>query len=120
MVARTRQEEGDVSEEVAFPVGSIAPKVKHFARVVRGQWGIETIPHWSLEVTFASDQSRVRKDRGPENLALLRRPVVSLSQQDTSCKAGLRGKRLITGWGDEVLLKILAVFSGESHAIALG
>ena len=113
MVLRTREEGGDVSEEVAFYIGSIAAKVKHFARVVRGHWGIETTLHWSLDVTFAEDQSRVRKDRGPENLAMLRRLAVSLLQQDTSCKASLRGKRLIAGWDDEVLLKILAAFSGD-------
>ena len=31
--------------------------------------------HWSLDVTFSEDQSRVRKDRGPENLGMLRRLV---------------------------------------------
>ena len=64
-------------------------------------------------VPFSEDQSRVRKDRGPENLGMLRRLVVSLLQQDTSCKASLRGKRLIAGWDDEALLKILAAFSGD-------
>jgi predicted transposase YbfD/YdcC len=113
MVLRTREEGGEVSEEVGFYIGSIAAKVKHFARVVRGHWGIETTLHWSLDVTFSEDQSRVRKDRGPENMGLLRRLAVSLLQQDTSCKASLRGKRLIAGWDDEALLKILAAFSGE-------
>ena len=80
---------------------------------MRGHWGIETTLHWSLEVTFSEDQSRVRKGRGPENLGMLRRLVVSLLQQDTSCKASLRGKRLIAGWDDEALLKILAAFSGD-------
>lgn len=113
MVLRTREEGGHVSEEAAYYIGSVPAKVKHFARVVRGHWGIETTLHWSLDVTFAEDQSRVRKDRGPENLGMLRRLVVSILQQDTSCKASLRGKRLIAGWDDEVLLKILAAFSGD-------
>jgi predicted transposase YbfD/YdcC len=113
MVLRTREEGDSISEEVAYYIGSIDAKVKHFARVVRGHWGIETTLHWSLDVTFSEDQSRVRKDRGPENLGMLRRLVVSLLQQDTSCKASLRGKRLIAGWDDEALLKILAAFSGD-------
>jgi predicted transposase YbfD/YdcC len=113
MVMRTRVEGENISEEFAFYIGSIEPKVKQFARVVRGHWGIETRLHWSLDVTFAEDQSRVRKDRGPENLAMLRRLVVSILQQDTSCKASLRGKRLIAGWNEEALFKILAAFSGE-------
>jgi predicted transposase YbfD/YdcC len=113
MVLRTRAEGDKVSREVAYYIGSIAPTVKHFARVVRGHWSIETQLHWSLDVTFSEDQSRVRKDRGPENLGLLRRLVVSILQQDTSCKASLRGKRLIAGWDDKALLKILAAFTGD-------
>jgi predicted transposase YbfD/YdcC len=113
MVLRTRKEGDNISEEVAFYITSLEAKVKAFARAVRGHWGIETTLHWSLDVTFSEDQSRVRKDRGPENLGMLRRLVVSMLQQDTSCKASLRGKRLIAGWDDEALLKILAAFSGN-------
>jgi predicted transposase YbfD/YdcC len=113
MVFRTRKEGDQISEEVSYYISSLAAQVKAFARAVRGHWGIETTLHWSLDVTFAEDDSRVRKQRGPENLGLLRRLVVSILQQDTSCKASLRGKRLIAGWDDEALLSILAAFSGE-------
>lgn len=113
MVLRTRKEGDKISEEVAFYISSLEAKVKTFAEAVRGHWSIETTLHWSLDVTFAEDQSRVRKDRGPENLGMLRRLVVSLLQQDTCCKASLRGKRLIAGWNDETLLKILTAFSGK-------
>jgi len=113
MVLRTRKEGDHTSEEVAFYITSLEAKVKAFARAVRGHWGIETTLHWSLDVTFSEDQSRVRKGRGPENLGMLRRLVVSILQQDTSCKASLRAKRLIAGWDDEALLKILAAFSAE-------
>jgi predicted transposase YbfD/YdcC len=113
MVFRTRKEGDKISEEVAYYITSLGAHVKAFARAVRGHWGIETTLHWSLDVTFSEDQSRVRKDRGPENLAMLRRLVVAILQQDTSCKASLRGKRLIAGWDDAALLKILTAFSGE-------
>lgn len=113
MVIRTRQEGETLSEEVSFYITSLEAQVKAFARAARGHWGIETTLHWSLDVTFSEDQSRVRKDRGPENLATLRRLVVSILQQDTSCKASLRGKRLIAGWNDDALLKILAIFSTD-------
>jgi len=113
MVLRTRADGERVSDEVAFYIGSIGPMVKHFARVVRGHWGIVTTLHWSLDVTFSEDASRVRKDRGPENLALLRRLVTSMLHKDTSSKGSLRGKRLIAGWDDKALLKILAAFSGD-------
>jgi len=113
MVLRTRKEGDNVSDEVAFYISSLDAKVKPFARAVRGHWGIETTLHWSLDVTFSEDHSRVRKGRGPENLGMLRRLAVSILRQDTSCNASLRSKRLIAGWDDAVLLKLLAVFSGE-------
>jgi predicted transposase YbfD/YdcC len=113
MVLRTRKQGDSISEEVAFYLSSLPAQVKAFARAVRGHWGIETTLHWSLDVTFSEDHSRVRKNRGPENLGMLRRLVVSILQQDTSCKASLRGKRLIAGWDDKALLNILAAFSGE-------
>jgi predicted transposase YbfD/YdcC len=113
MVLRTREQGDKISEEVAYYIGSVPAKVKDFAQAVRGHWSIENRLHWSLDVTFAEDQSRVRRDHGPENLGLLRRLTLSLLQQDTSCKASLRGKRLIAGWNEEALLKILSAFSAN-------
>jgi predicted transposase YbfD/YdcC len=113
LVMRTRVADGKVSEEVAYYLSSLPPKVKTFAKAARGHWGIENRLHWSLDVTFAEDQSRVRKDHGPANLGMIRRLALSLLQQDTSSKDSLRGKRLSAGWNEERLLKILTAFSGN-------
>jgi predicted transposase YbfD/YdcC len=110
MVQRTRIVDGKESEEILYYVSSLPPKVKTFAEAVRGHWGIENRLHWSLDVTFAEDQSRVRKDHGPANLGMLRRLALSILQQDTSSKDSLRGKRLSAGWDEERLLKILGSF----------
>jgi predicted transposase YbfD/YdcC len=113
MVLRTREVDGIEGDEVAVYLSSLPPKVRTFARAVRGHWGIENRLHWSLDVTFAEDQSRVRKDHGPANLAMLRRLALSILQQDTSCKDSLRGKRLAAGWDETRLLKILIGFCGK-------
>jgi predicted transposase YbfD/YdcC len=99
--------------ETRFFLSSLAPKVREFARAVRGHWEIENCLHWSLDVTFAEDQSRVRKDHGPTNLGMFRRLALSILQQDTSSKDTLRGKRLSAGWDEDRLLKILTGFCGE-------
>jgi predicted transposase YbfD/YdcC len=109
-VCRTRVVDGVEADEIVYYVSSLPPKVKRFAKAVRGHWGIENRLHWSLDVTFAEDASRVRKDHSPLNLGLLRRLVLSILQKDTSVKDSLRGKRLRAGWDDEVLLKILTGF----------
>jgi predicted transposase YbfD/YdcC len=113
MVQRTRVVDGKESEEIVYYLSTLLPKVKTFAQAVRGHWGIENRLHWSLDVTFAEDQSRVRKDHGPANLGMLRRLALSILQQDTSSKDNLRGKRLSAGWDEERLLKILVAFCGE-------
>jgi predicted transposase YbfD/YdcC len=111
MVSRTRVVNGVESNEIAYFVSSLAPKVKAFANAVRGHWGIENRLHWTLDVTFAEDSSRARKGHSPLNLGMLRRLALSILQQDTTVKDNLRGKRLRAGWDETVLLKILTGFS---------
>jgi predicted transposase YbfD/YdcC len=81
--------------------------VKTFARAVRSHWRIENSLHWALDVSFREDDSRLRKDHGPENLALLRRLAVSLLKQDTTVKRGIATKRKRAGWDDDYLLQVL-------------
>lgn len=113
MVARTRTVNGAVSEEIVYYLSSLPAKVKSFAKAVRGHWGIENQLHWSLDVTFAEDRSRVRQGHSPANLGMLRRLVLSILKRDTSLKDSLRGKRLRAGWDEEVLLQLLTGFSGK-------
>jgi predicted transposase YbfD/YdcC len=93
MVVRTRPAGGATSEEIVYHVSSRPAKVKAFARAVRAHRGIKNRPHWSLDVTFAEDRSRVRKGHGPVNLGLLRRLVLPILQRDTSLDDSLRVKR---------------------------
>lgn len=71
-------------------------------------WGIENELHWSLDLAFGEDRSRVRKDHGAENLAVLRHITLNLLKQEKTCKRGMNGKRLLDGWNQEYLLKVLA------------
>jgi predicted transposase YbfD/YdcC len=93
--------------ETRFFISSLPPKVKTFARAVRGHWGIENSLHWILDVSFREDDSRLRKDHGPENLALIRRLAASLLKRETTVKAGVACKRKKAGWNDNYLLRVL-------------
>ena len=61
---------------------------------IRGQWGIENGQHWVLDVVFGEDSCRTRQGNAAENLAWLRKMVLSLFGQDKSkgSKAA-RGKK---------------------------
>jgi predicted transposase YbfD/YdcC len=113
MVQRTRVVGGVETDELVYYLSSLPPKVRQFARAVRSHWGIENRLHWTLDVIFAEDGSRARKDHSPLNLSMLRRLVLAILQKDTSLKDSLRGKRLRAGWDETVLLTILTGFSGK-------
>jgi len=80
-------------------------------RSVRSHWGIENELHWVLDIAFDEDHCRVRKDHGPENFALLRHIALNLLKHEKTCKRGTQGKRLLAGWNQDYLLKVLAAFS---------
>ena len=99
--------DAELTGETRFFLSSLPPKVKAFAHAVRSHWRIENALHWTLDVSFREDDSRVRKDHGPENLALLRRLAVSLLKRDTTVKRGVATKRKRAGWDDDYLLRVL-------------
>lgn len=77
------------------------------ANAIRGHWSIENQLHYILDVSFAEDQSRLRKGHAAENFSRLRRIALNLLRRDTTKKRGIKGKRLIAGWDQDYLLKIL-------------
>jgi predicted transposase YbfD/YdcC len=101
----------DKSCEDRYHIASITG-AKRVLRTVRSHWGIENELHWVLDIAFDEDRCRVRKDHGPENFALLRHIALNLLKQEKTCKRGIQGKRLLAGWNQDYLLKIIA---GLSH-----
>lgn len=98
---------GEISTELRYYIGSIENNAKIFAHAVRSHWGIENSCHWVLDVAFREDESRVRKDHGPENLALLRHIALNLVRQEKTAKVGVKNKRLKAGWDNNYLAKLL-------------
>jgi predicted transposase YbfD/YdcC len=78
---------------------------------VRSHWGIENGLHWTLDLAFDEDRCRVRKEHGAENFAVLRHIALNLLKQEKTCKRGIKGKRLLAGWKQDYLLKVLSGFA---------
>lgn len=98
---------GECTTERRFFINSISADVKRFSEAVRCHWGIENGLHWSLDVSFDEDNSRVRKDNAPENLAVIRHIALNLLKQEATAKTGIKNKRLMAGWDHSYLAKLL-------------
>jgi predicted transposase YbfD/YdcC len=92
--------------ERRYYISSLPVGVKCFARAVRGHWGIENSCHWSLDMTFREDESRIRDRNLRENFAWLNRFLLSLLKQHPS-KNSVVGKRRSCAWNDDFLLQVL-------------
>jgi predicted transposase YbfD/YdcC len=99
------ERDGKEVSDVRYFISSLKPGVKRFAAAVRGHWGIENSLHWVLDVTFNEDQSRIRKDYGPDNFALLRRFALCLIKQDSS-PGSIKKKRKRAAWNNQALASI--------------
>jgi predicted transposase YbfD/YdcC len=98
--------DGKEAIEKRYYLSSLPVGVKRFARAVRGHWGIENSCHWSLDMTFREDESRIRDRNLRENFAWLNRFLLSLLKQHPS-KNSVVGKRRGCAWNDDFLLEVL-------------
>jgi predicted transposase YbfD/YdcC len=64
--------------DTRFFVSSAAISAEAFAIAIRGHWLIENKLHWTLDVTFAEDQSRLRKGHGAKNMAVVRHFAINM------------------------------------------
>lgn len=93
--------------ETRYFISSLPPDSATLLQAIRAHWQVENCLHWVLDVAFAEDASRVRKDYAPLNLALLRQVAFNLLNRDTSVKAGIKAKRKLAGWNGDYLFALL-------------
>lgn len=98
--------DGKETIEVRYSISSLEMDVKRFARAVRGHWGIENSCHWSLDMTFREDESRIRERHLRENFAWLNRFALSLLKQHPGRQSVVM-KRRSCGWSDAFLMEIV-------------
>lgn len=99
--------DGRETTEARYYISSLGMGVKRFARAVRSHWGIENTCHWSLDITYREDESRIREQHLRENFAWLNRFTLSLLKQHHDKKTSLIMKRRSCGWNDDFLMQVL-------------
>jgi len=112
--------------ETRYYITSATFSAEAAAEAVRGHWAIENSLHWTLDVVFGEDLSRLRKGHGARNMAVVRHFAVNHIRQapepPAQENAGLRRprknpapprpksvrlRRKLSGWDTEYLQAIL-------------
>jgi predicted transposase YbfD/YdcC len=103
---RIYEENGVEKSDTRYYLSSLRRNGQRFANSVRSHWGIENSLHWSLDMTYREDESRVRNRRFAENLSWLRRMTLSLIKQHPGKQSNIM-KRRMAGWSVDFLMQIL-------------
>ncbi len=103
--------DGEESVEARYYLSSLAVDVDLFARAVRGHWAVENSCHWSLDVTFREDDSRLRERVLGSNITGLYRFTLSLLKQHPDKRQSLAMKRRGCGWSDTFLMEVVGALT---------
>jgi predicted transposase YbfD/YdcC len=107
-VVTSRRVKGDrESIEIRYYLSSLPVDVKLFARAVRGHWSVENACHWTLDVTFREDDSRLRERVSGANITWLYRFTLSILKQHPDQRMSLIMKRRGCGWSDKFLMEVI-------------
>jgi predicted transposase YbfD/YdcC len=102
-----REEKGKVTYERRYFVSSLPCDASEFAKAVRAHWGIENSLHYVLDVAFGEDGSRIRSDKGPENMSFIRKIALTIARLDTETKSSVTGRIKQMAWSEDYLEQML-------------
>lgn len=105
--AERHHADGTVETAERLFLSSLEADPERLLDAIRRHWHVENKLHWTLDVAFKEDESRVRTGHAAQNLGVVRRLALSLLKQETSRSVGLGIKRKEAGWDADYLLKVL-------------
>jgi len=109
-VTAKREINDKVTEETRYFISSLqADDPARLERAVRAHWSIENNLHWVLDIAFDEDGNRTRKGNSAANLAVIRHIALNLVKAEKTAKVGIKTKRLMAGWENDYLLKIMGL-----------
>jgi predicted transposase YbfD/YdcC len=107
-VVTSRRKEGqEESIEVRYYLSSLPVDLNLFARAVRGHWSVENACHWTLDVTFREDDTRIRERVLGANITWLYRFTLSILKQHPDRRMSLIMKRRGCGWSEKFLMEVI-------------
>lgn len=86
-VISTREINEKATTEERFYLSSLSHKlIKKIGQSIKSHWAVENSLHYTLDVTFSQDKSRIRTGNGPENIGILRHIAVNILKNAPNAK----------------------------------
>lgn len=112
MVERERTIGDETSRETAYYLSSLSESAARTEKRIRMHWSIENNLHWTLDVVFGEDKSRIRSRNGAANLTQVRKLALSLLKLEQSRPGkSIAKKRKIAGWEPDYAFTVLSTIS---------
>jgi predicted transposase YbfD/YdcC len=93
MVESERHIGEQITREVRYFITTLPQNAEQLARSVRAHWAIENQLHWTLDISFREDESRLRRDNAAANFGVFRHIALNALRQEKTDKKGIKAKR---------------------------
>ena len=107
MVRSTRITGEQRTSQVRYYISSLERNTRRFAHAMRSHRSVENSLHWTLDMSFREDDSRMRTGDSAENSAMMRRMALRIMKRYTHSKRSVKGRRRICSYHDTYLEKLL-------------
>ena len=109
MIKETREKGDKKSIERHFFITSLPANSKLIASAVRAHWKIENTLHWTLDMTFREDASRIREKNASENMAIIRHTALNMlkNAKKSMKEMSIKALRKLAGWRNDTLELVL-------------
>ena len=96
-----------VAAETRYYISSLEIDAKRASQVIRQHWGVENSLHWTLDMTFREDESRIRRGNGAQVMNALRKVALNIVRNNTTRKASMKQKLKQASLDDEFRAELL-------------
>lgn len=112
---RTLTNTGEIrtaSESRYYICSDEEPTAVRLQQAVRAHWGVENNLHWTIDMAFREDESRIRSGNAPANMSVLRHIALNFIRGDKTRKIGIKASRLKAARSTAYLTKLLGGITG--------
>jgi len=97
----------ECSTESRYYISSHKLDAKRLNQIIRNHWAVENSLHWTLDMTFHEDDSRIRRGNAAEVMNAFRKLALNIVKSNTTKKASMKRKLKMAALDDDFRAELL-------------